>query len=276
MQSSDGGWGAFDADNTRALVRELPFLDFGEVIDEPSADVTAHAIEMLGALGRAQGDVAQAGVRWLLDLQNSDGGIPTFCRGWTNLPFDRSGPDLTAHALLAWRAWQAELSLSSAVKIRDASAKAMKYLEKSQSQSGYWIPLWFGNQATLDDENPTYGTSKVLLAIGSTACKRGIDWLIAAQNRDGGWGGAAGMESSIEETALALNALAANSKKTSEAIDRGTNWLIDRIQSNDLPASPIGFYFAKLWYFEKLYPLIFTVGALSQVKQLIRLPQTAP
>ena len=49
MQSSGGGWGAFDADNTRSLVRELPFLDFGEVIDEPSADVTAHAIEMFGA-----------------------------------------------------------------------------------------------------------------------------------------------------------------------------------------------------------------------------------
>ena len=43
MQSVGGGWGAFDADNTRSLVRELPFLDFGEVIDEPSADVTAHA-----------------------------------------------------------------------------------------------------------------------------------------------------------------------------------------------------------------------------------------
>ncbi len=51
MQSADGGWGAFDADNTRTLVRELPFLDFGEVIDEPSADVTAHAVEMLAALG---------------------------------------------------------------------------------------------------------------------------------------------------------------------------------------------------------------------------------
>ena len=51
MQSSDGGWGAFDAENTRALVRELPFLDFGEVIDEPSADVTAHAVEMLAAWG---------------------------------------------------------------------------------------------------------------------------------------------------------------------------------------------------------------------------------
>ncbi len=54
MQSSDGGWGAFDADNTRSLVRELPFLDFGEVIDEPSADVTAHAVEMLAALGLAR------------------------------------------------------------------------------------------------------------------------------------------------------------------------------------------------------------------------------
>ena len=48
MQSSDGGWGAFDADNCRALVRDLPFCDFGEVIDPPSADVTAHALEMLG------------------------------------------------------------------------------------------------------------------------------------------------------------------------------------------------------------------------------------
>ena len=54
MQSRDGGWGAFDADNTRALARELPFLDFGEVIDEPSADVTAHTLEMFAALGLAE------------------------------------------------------------------------------------------------------------------------------------------------------------------------------------------------------------------------------
>ena len=73
MQSCDGGWGAFDADNTRALVRELPFLDFGEVIDEPSADVTAHAVEMLAALGRARQPAAQRGVRWLLEHQEPDG-----------------------------------------------------------------------------------------------------------------------------------------------------------------------------------------------------------
>src|SRR2546421_2376994 len=73
MQSSDGGWGAFDADNTRALVRELPFLDFGEVIDEPSADVTAHAVEMLAVLGAADDAIAHRGVTWLLEHQEADG-----------------------------------------------------------------------------------------------------------------------------------------------------------------------------------------------------------
>jgi squalene-hopene/tetraprenyl-beta-curcumene cyclase len=245
----------------------------------PDADDTAGALIALHHLGhddeRAR-EAAEDGVRWLLDLQNSDGGIPTFCRGWTNLPFDRSGPDLTAHALLAWRAWDGKLSLSSAVKVRNATAKALKYLEESEGLGGHWIPLWFGNQATLNDENPTYGTSKVLLAIQGPSRKRGIDWLLAAQNRDGGWGGAAEMESTIEETALAITALAANSEKISDAIERGTNWLLQQIQNEDMPAAPIGFYFARLWYFEKLYPLIFTVGALSQVKRLIHLHQTTP
>jgi squalene-hopene/tetraprenyl-beta-curcumene cyclase len=240
----------------------------------PDADDTAGALIALRHLGGEDERVraaAEMGVRWLADLQNSDGGIPTFCRGWTNLPFDRSGPDLTAHALAAWRAWEAGVSLGAAVKIRDAKARAIKYLEKSQRQSGQWIPLWFGNQATLDDENPTYGTAKVLAAAEGSFARRGREWLVAAQNRDGGWGGAAGMESSIEETALAVTALAANSEQTSEAIERGTRWLMKRIESGEMIASPIGFYFAKLWYFEKLYPLIFTVGALSQVKQIIHL-----
>src|SRR4029077_10646442 len=73
MQSGDGGWGAFDAENTRALVRRLPFLDFGEVIDDPSADVTAHAVETLSVLGHGDAPETRAGVRWLLDHQE-DGG----------------------------------------------------------------------------------------------------------------------------------------------------------------------------------------------------------
>src|SRR5438067_2163662 len=59
MQSAGGGFGAFDADNTRELCRQLPFCDFGEVIDDPSADVTAHAIEMLAGEGMARVPAAQ-------------------------------------------------------------------------------------------------------------------------------------------------------------------------------------------------------------------------
>ena len=48
---------------------------------------------------------------------------------------------------------------------------------------------------------------------------------------------------------------------------KGANWLIDKVESGDwLNASPIGFYFAKLWYYEKTYPQIFTVAALSRVE----------
>ena len=74
----------------------------------PDADDTPGALLALLALGPVDARVRHAGelgTRWLLGLQNSDGGIPTFCRGWGTLPFDRSGEDLTAHALRAWSAW---------------------------------------------------------------------------------------------------------------------------------------------------------------------------
>ena len=73
MQSSDGGWGAFDADNVRTLPNKLPFCDFGEVIDPPSADVTAHVVEMLAHEGKAGETVAQRGIAWLLASQEPDG-----------------------------------------------------------------------------------------------------------------------------------------------------------------------------------------------------------
>src|SRR6266568_4695463 len=75
-----------------------------------SAMGTAHASETGSSLSNTvkcihtptRRPAAMAGIHWLLNLQNADGGLPTFCRGWTNLPFDRSAPDLTAHALRAW------------------------------------------------------------------------------------------------------------------------------------------------------------------------------
>src|SRR5262249_21488251 len=72
MQSRSGGWGAFDVDNEALWLYKLPICDFGKVTDEPSADVTAHALE---ALAHEQGfDEAQtAGLTWLLAEQEPDG-----------------------------------------------------------------------------------------------------------------------------------------------------------------------------------------------------------
>jgi squalene-hopene/tetraprenyl-beta-curcumene cyclase len=73
MQSKDGGWAAFDADNTRALITKLPFCDFGAVIDPPSADVTAHIVEALALEGKTRSAETLRGIRWLLDHQEQDG-----------------------------------------------------------------------------------------------------------------------------------------------------------------------------------------------------------
>ena len=97
-----------------------------------------------------------------------------------------------------------------------------------------------------------------------------------------GWGGGLGTPSSIEETALALDvfvgldpSLALRAKP--DAVNKGLAWLVEQVEQGRLShPTPIGFYFAKLWYFEKLYPVIFTVGALSQVKEIIHPHQKEP
>ena len=72
-----------------------------------------------------------------------------------------------------------------------------------------------------------------------------------------------GMPSSTEETALAVEALARSEHVT--ATDRGVAWLVERVENGTWrDPAPIGFYFAKLWYWERLYPMIWTVGALGR------------
>jgi squalene-hopene/tetraprenyl-beta-curcumene cyclase len=72
MQSRGGGWGAFDVDNSAMWLYKIPFCDFGKVTDEPSADVTAHALEVLGR-EPGYGDAVEHGLRWLLKEQEKDG-----------------------------------------------------------------------------------------------------------------------------------------------------------------------------------------------------------
>lgn len=250
----------------------------------PDADDTPGALLALKVLLSGSGDAeiraaAEAGILWLLDLQNRDGGIPTFCRGWGALPFDRSSPDLTAHTLRAWRTWREDMPAAIQVRIDQGTAKGIAFLLREQRRDGSWRPLWFGNQHRRDDEeNPTYGTAKVLLALAeidpaSDAVKRGAAWLLAHQNEDGGWGGAKGITpSTIEETALALSALTFVQSTTtpplhhSDALARGFEWL-DRAteRGTRFEPAPIGFYFAKLWYYERAYPIVWTVEALGRL-----------
>ena len=73
MQSKNGAWGAFDVDNTSPFPNRLPFCDFGEVIDPPSADVTAHVVEMLADVGRTHDPRTRRGIAWLLAEQEPSG-----------------------------------------------------------------------------------------------------------------------------------------------------------------------------------------------------------
>ena len=133
----------------------------------PDADDTAGALLALYNLGDIDATVrsaALAGIRWLLDQQNRDGGMPTFCRGWSTMLFDRSSPDLTAHAVRAWSVWLEEFS-AEAPRLRRAMARAARFLVRSQRKDGSWLPLWFGNQDAPDDINPTYGTARVVLGL---------------------------------------------------------------------------------------------------------------
>ncbi len=247
----------------------------------PDADDTAGALLALLTLDAASPNVRAAaarGIQWLLDLQNRDGGIATFCRGWSNLPFDRSCPDITAHALAAWAAWLPHLEPRLQAEVRPAIARALDYLLYSQRTDGTWIPLWFGNQHAPRTENPLYGTARVLLALAKlpnasesnriqTAITRAQNWLRKAQHPEGGWGGSPESPPSVEETALALDALLATGENAdSRSIHRGLGWLL---RTTDLctafPATPIGLYFAALWYSEELYPVVFTCSALRRM-----------
>ena len=290
-----GGWawtdlpgGVPDADDTAGALLALKTLSSRRVKE---ADLAATEVERIRLLNSAATDVrvreaAIAGVKWLLDLQNRDGGIPTFCRGWTKLPFDRSSPDITAHALRAWLAWENEVPTELRDQTLNSTQAAIGYLMQALEKDDSWLPLWFGSQHMPNDGNPVYGTSKGLLAVAIAArhpdTKSGltsflynssVSWLVRHQFADGGWGRTSAANSSVEETALAIEALAgapnSNVPKANSSLERGVDFLLRRVEDGTwAQPAPIGFYFAKLWYYERLYPMAFTVAALEAVARM--------
>ncbi|WP_233200411.1 prenyltransferase/squalene oxidase repeat-containing protein [Blastopirellula marina] len=269
-----GGWGWTDLSGSVPDADDTPgaMLAIAHFFHSPSSDNETR---------RQIATAARNGARWLIDLQNGDGGWPTFCEGWGTQPFDRSGSDLTAHAIRALHVWRDELK---ELPVDRALERGFRYLEKQQRDDGSWLPLWFGNQDQYDDENPIYGTVKVLLAyrdlgrMTTDAARKGARWLAAQQNDDGGFGGGSSVptlcggasESSVEETALAVEALLAADKRdiSPEILPQAVGWLCQGVEDGSyVNCSPIGFYFSKLWYYEKLYPRVMTVASLGAALQ---------
>jgi squalene-hopene/tetraprenyl-beta-curcumene cyclase len=257
-QSPPGGWGW--TDRSGAL---------------PDTDDTAAAMLALRALHPSAGAAevlrsARLGCEWLLRVQNADGGFPTFCPGWGRLDFDASCCDLTAHAIAALAAWSALLP----ARAKRACQRGLRFLVRTQRSDGSLLALWFGRADTPDQHNPVFGTARVLQHLrdasvslrldGARAlCARAEAYLISVQHDDGSWGASAGTSPSIEETAAATAALAGQ-----PAADRGAAWLVQRTAGGTIfPAEVIGLYFARLWYAETLYPVIFTLDALARVQR---------
>ncbi|HEY3210965.1 MAG TPA: squalene--hopene cyclase [Actinomycetota bacterium] len=180
MQSSDGGWGAFDADNTRTLCRDLPFCDFGEVIDPPSADVTAHVVEMLAWEGQSGEPATRRGLSWLARNQEHDGSW--FGRWGANHVYG-TGAVVPAAA-------------AAGIPKEDPRIRAgVRWLEDHQNPDGGWGEdlrsyedrAWIGRGSSTASQ--TAWALLALLAVGrrSESVERGVEWLCRTQLPEGTW-----------------------------------------------------------------------------------------
>jgi squalene-hopene/tetraprenyl-beta-curcumene cyclase len=180
MQSKDGGWGAFDADNMRQIITKLPFCDFGAVIDPPSADVTAHVVEMLAAEGLAGDPATRRGVQWLLDSQEKDGSW--FGRWGANHVY---GTGAVVPALVAAGLPTSDLSVR----------RAVRWLRQCQNADGGWgedLRSYADQQWRGKGESTPSQTAWALLALLAAGERgdevhRGVAWLADNQREDGTW-----------------------------------------------------------------------------------------
>ena len=220
LQSRNGGWGAFDADNDKSYLNAIPFADHGALLDPPTADVTARCVSMLAQLG-----------------DKPDSG--------------------------------------SALK------RGLDYLIRNQERDGSWYGRW--------GLNYIYGTWSVLCALNAAGVdgdapvmRRAVAWLQSTQNRDGGWGeddrsyaldykGFRSAPSTASQTAWALLGLMAAGEADSPVVARGIGHL-SRTQAGD------GFWpeetytatgFPRVFYLRYHgYPKFFPLWAMARYRNL--------
>ncbi len=237
----------------------------------PDGDDTSGALIALHHLthGTVSKEIEE-GLKWLMWLQNNDGGMPTFCKGWGKLPFDRSTPDITAHAMLAMGLWIPSLNGQIKRDVQRSYNRMLRWMQGTANDAG-WTPLWFGDQDATDEKAPVYGTATVIDYLmqsnqpeGKALAESKVQFLINCQNEDGGWGGNKGVCSKVTFTSRALAALAHFPDRYEENKQKGWEYLYERYKAGTLYVpEPIGLYFSRLWYSEDLYNVTFLLHAIK-------------
>jgi len=182
MQSRNGGWGAFDRDNTRAFVTQIPFADFGATLDPPSEDVTAHIVEAFGLAGVPSSEpMVRRALAYLRETQDKGG-------AW----FGRWGVNYVYGAGAVVPALVAAGEGPGSPRIR----RAVRWLVEHQNVDGGWgeacesyaDPAMRGRGPSTASQ-----TAWALLALlaadeeRSDAVARGVRWLVERQEPDGQW-----------------------------------------------------------------------------------------
>lgn len=183
MACRNGAWAAFDKDNTNPLVAKIPFCDFGEALDPPSVDVTAHVVEALGVLGRDLSDpVVRRAVDYMQAEQETDG-------SW----FGRWGVNHIYGTAAVLPALEAVGEDMSSLYVR----RAADWIVSKQNADGGWGETC---ASYMDDNLRGVGPSTAsqtgwalmaLLAVGShrydASLMAGIEYLSRTQRADGTW-----------------------------------------------------------------------------------------
>jgi squalene-hopene/tetraprenyl-beta-curcumene cyclase len=180
MQSKGGGWGAFDVDSSAMWLYKIPFCDFGKVTDEPSSDVTAHALEVLAPEGYSA-SVAR-GLKWLLAEQEDDG-------SW----FGRWG----VNHLYGTGAALPALEACGVASDHPAMRHAVEWLDSVQQADGgfgedirsYADPAFRG-RASFATPSQTAWALLGYVAAGNAedrSARRAADYLCVVQRPDGDW-----------------------------------------------------------------------------------------
>jgi len=182
LQSRDGGWGAFDADNSYYYLNNIPFADHGALLDPPTEDVSGRCVGMLAQLGKTDDPRLTAGIEYLIKTQRDDG-------SW----WGRWGVNYI------YGTWSALAGLNGAGLGPDHATmkRGADWLLAIQNPDGGWGENcdsykldYKGYEAAPSTASQTAWALLGLMAAGQVdhpAVARGVNYLKATQDGDGLW-----------------------------------------------------------------------------------------